>query len=272
MYRTVIAAGLALLALAGGPASGADFKLMNPNVAYSATRVLQAQGERIEQRYYQQSMGKNRADTEHEGQQSSMIMRLDRNLIWMVMPQQRMYMELSLADPQARARTVDIPDDDRVNEFEKVGREDVNGVKATKYRVATTDDKGRRTEGYMWISDEHSILVKMELADGAQRATMELKDLKVGAQPDSLFEPPAGFQKMSLGGMGGMMMGGSGAPASAPAPAAPAAPGAPAAEPGETDPNFAEEVADEAKEEAMRTTKDEVRRSVREGLRSILGR
>lgn len=266
-------AALALLCTCGVPAWGSASGLIDPDAQYSATRVMEAEGQRIEQRYYHHSTLRNRADTEMKGQRSSMIVRADRDVVWIVAPAQRMYMEMSLMDPQARARIADVPRNDTITEYELIGSEAVNGVPAGKYRVSARDANGGQVQGYFWISEQHRIPLKMDLSDGRKRAVMELKDLRVGAQPDSLFEPPAGYQRMAFGGVPGLggMTGGKGVAAQPPAEAQ-----APVAEASAKSPGFAEEVAteaaDEAEDEVKRTTRDEVRRTVRKGLDKLLGR
>jgi len=275
MQKPLVAMTLSLLALLAGPAFG-QAPLMNPDVGYSATRVMEAEGQRLEQRYYHQNMRKNRADSELKGQKSSMIVRMDRNLVWIVAPQQKMYMEMSVQDPKAHG--LDVPDNDRISEYSYVSNEDIHGVRASKYKVVARDAQGGTVSGHLWISDEDKILVKMDLAEGKQRAVMELKDLKVSAQPDALFDPPAGYQKVSFGGgMGGMgsMLGGKGAVGAKSAQAPASAPAKPDAGPSDAenpDPSFAEEVAVDAADEAKRTTKDEMRQRVREGLNTLFGR
>ena len=275
MQKTLVSTTLSLLVLLAGPVFG-QAPLMNPDVGYSATRVMEAEGQRLEQRYYHQNMRKNRADSELKGQKSSMIVRMDRNLVWIVAPQQKMYMEMSVQDPKARG--LDVPDNDRISDYSYVSSEDIHGVRASKYKVVARDAQGGTVSGYLWISEQDKILVKMDLAEGKQRAVMELKDLKVGAQPEPLFDPPAGYQKVAFGGgMGGMgcMLGGKGASGakSAQAPAsAPASPDASPADAQNPDPSFAEEVAVDAADEAKRTTRDEVRRKVRDGLNTLFGR
>lgn len=272
LMRTSIAA-LALLCAIGAPASASEWVLIDPDAQYSATRVMEAEGQRIEQQYYHQSALRNRADTEMKGQRSSMIVRADRNVVWLVAPAQRMYMEMSLMDPQTRARLADIPDSDAINEYRLVGSEDVNGVAAEKFHVSARDAKGTEVEGYFWIEKKHRIPVKMDLSDGAKRAVMELRDLKVGPQPATLFEPPSGYQRMAFGGVPGLggLTGGKSA-----APAQPVESPAPAAESSGAAPGFAEEVATEAANEAesevKRKTREEVRRTVRQGLDKLLGR
>lgn len=258
----LITLGAGLVALSIGSWAAAP-GLYDPNVAFSATRVLESHGQRIEQQYWQQRADHHRADSELKGQRSSMIMRRDRNLLWIVSPDRGTVLELGLGDPETRSMRkdmVDLPAPERLGAVERVGSEDVHGVAADKYRVESQDGQGRPVRGHLWISREHRIMVRMDLTKDGERTVMELKNLQVGPQPDALFEPPPGLQRWSPGaplpGVGARQ------PASGAS-----QPGAASASPG-----MAGEIADEAAAAARQATKDEVRRAVGEGLRKLLGR
>jgi hypothetical protein len=59
------------------------------------------------------------------------------------------------------------------------------------------DDKTINT--YQWMATDINFPVKTAAVDGSW--SMEYKDIKLGSQPDSLFELPAGYQKMSIPSM-----------------------------------------------------------------------
>ena len=95
-----------------------------------------------------------------------------------------------------------------------VGREAVNGVATTKYRVAHRADDGTRIDGFVWLTSSG---VPMR-GDGAVSVpngkrtpfAWELSQLQIGPQPASLFQPPDGFYRLPasalpgfLGGQGG---------------------------------------------------------------------
>jgi hypothetical protein len=254
----------------------ADVLRIDPDAAYSATRVIENDKTRIEQRYFQQSVTVHRMETELRGEQSIMILRGDRNLMWTIMPSKRMVMELTLDGGTVPNDGPELPDYDHWVEVKEVGSEAVHGVPATKYYVASSDDDGTRMQGHVWVSD-HGIPVRMELASGKQRTHMELRDLAVAPQPASLFEPPADYQKFAVtGGAGnvlqnikGTRVGGPGAARAGPPPA----PTAAAVVAADGEPGFVEELATESVEDVKQTTKDEVRGSVREtvkkGLREL---
>jgi hypothetical protein len=105
-----------------------------------------------------------------------MITRVDKKVIWNIMPDQKMYMEIPF----------NLKNKPRVEEkFEgeierkEVGSEVIDGHPTKKYLV--TYKSGNEThQVYQWLAT----------------------DINIGSQPDSLFEVPAGYQKVQMpGGM-----------------------------------------------------------------------
>jgi hypothetical protein len=260
----IIAATSALGLTAIAPSAKADVPNFNMDIAYSATRIIVGGEQQMEQRYFQKNATTNRMEMHLHGQSSTIIMNGDRGVMWMLMPGQQVYFESPIEDRPFDAANVELPDPETW-EMEREGRESVNGVPATRYRVATDGGEKTRMRGHLWVSD-HGIPVRTDMVTGGDRIQMELRDLVVGPQPANLFEPPAGYQRMALGeGMGGAMslpgLGSLGA-------------GAPGTTGGGEGPGFVGELATEATEEAKRAAQDEVRKSVRDsvrkGLRGIL--
>jgi hypothetical protein len=272
----LIAAALLASAALVAPVQ-ADMSKLNMDVAYSATRIIEGGPERgtqrvqrLEQRYFQQSAMTNRMEQHHEGQHSVIIMNGDRGVMWIVMPSQRMYMESPIDGQPFDGANVEIPDPDTWA-MERVGRESVNGIPATKYFVSSDNGQTDRMKGHMWVSDE-GIPLRTDLMAGTDRIQMELRDLVVGPQPAALFEPPAGFQRLDLGtGMGGagLFEGLTGMPGVDAATEG----GMTTSGEGE-DPGFVDELASETTEAAKSATREEIHNSVREsvskGLRKLL--
>jgi hypothetical protein len=75
----------------------------------------------------------------------------------------------------------------------KVGSETVNGRSTVKYE--TTNANGDIS--HFWLDPKLRFPVKWE----GKSNSGELRNIQEGAQPASLFEIPAGFTKMDLGGM-----------------------------------------------------------------------
>ena len=135
-----------------------------------------------------------------EMSESVMIIRRDKNISWMLMPADKMYME----------HPVDMSSSPKVSknfdgEIERVamGTEAVDGQPAEKVKVTYTE-KGKNVSVYQWLRGGQ-IPIKVEAVDGSW--SMEYKNLKVGPQPVDLFEPPADYEKFAMPGLGEMMKG-----------------------------------------------------------------
>lgn len=120
------------------------------------------------------------------------ITRIDKKVVWNVMPEQRMYMEMPL----------DLTHKPKVEEkFEgeierkEVGRETIDGHPTIKYLI-TFITENKREQAYQWLATDINFPVKMSAVDGSW--TQEYRNIKITGQPDSLFEVPAGFQKMQM--------------------------------------------------------------------------
>jgi hypothetical protein len=257
----LLIAAASMIGMASYPSSAlGDVPTLNPDVAYSAKRVISSGEGRMEQRYFQRDGSTNRMELHVNGEHSVVIMNGDRGVIMLLMPAQQTYMEGSSAGRAFDETNVELPDPETW-EIERVGRESVNGVPATKYRVATDGGEVTRMRGFIWVSDE-GIPVRTDMVTGDDRIQMELSDLVVGPQPASLFEPPAGYQRIVIGNE--MAIGGD------------SMPGVMGPEVGGNETGFVGELALEATEEAKRATKDEVRDTVndavKKGLRGLFGK
>lgn len=196
---------LALFAAAAlvGPAAAWD----GPKVEYSANTSLEsAEGTMAGRVYY--APGMERREFSERGQKLSMIMRRDKQVIWTLMTEDRMYMESPIPK---EGRSDDLSG--YKIETTKVGSETVNGIPTTKNKLIMTGPNGQKMGGFGWISKE-GIMVKLDAIavdkGTKERFKMELTDLKIGKQDRSLFDVPPGFEKMdmSMGGLGKMMLGG----------------------------------------------------------------
>lgn len=120
-----------------------------------------------------------------------MIMRMDKNISWIVMPSQRMYMEQRINQDMVPKTSKEVE-----GEVERVslGKEKINGMAAEKFQV-TYIQKKNRVSMYQWLIDS-GFPVKTEAVDGSW--SVEYQNLSFKANPDSLFEVPAGYQKASM--------------------------------------------------------------------------
>jgi outer membrane lipoprotein-sorting protein len=155
----------------------------------SSDIVSTSQGHKQTSKMYLQG---TKARMEHGQQPGYTIMRPDKNMVWMVMPDQKSYMEMRF-DPSKQPKT-----GEKVNgevSRKLIGSETVDGHPCQKYEV-TYKDKETSQKMYQWMATDIKFPVKTAAVDGSWM--VEYRNIKMGAQPDSLFEVPAGFKKMSM--------------------------------------------------------------------------
>jgi outer membrane lipoprotein-sorting protein len=122
------------------------------------------------------------------------ILRPDKQVVWMLMPAGKMYMEMPIT-PEHTGKMMTKPEDEA--RMKLLGTETVSGYEAEKYEVSEKDGSDKQ---YVWIVKKLGIPIKMTAADGS--FSMEYRNIKEGGVSDSLFEVPAGYQKMAMpGGM-----------------------------------------------------------------------
>ena len=139
-----------------------------------------------------------------------LILRPDKNLVWSLMPSERMYMEIEPGQDKSNKDDLSRYDIEQT----PVGEEAVNGLRTSKSKIVMKEKKpnGDKLGGFWWTSRE-GIVVKMDLLSiekgSKARIKSELSNLQVGKQDPKLFEIPPGYQKMAgLGGLGKLMTGG----------------------------------------------------------------
>jgi hypothetical protein len=155
---------------------------------FSADMINTAGGKVFKGKIY---MGNNK--TRMETQESISITRMDKKVVWILMPKDKMYME-QVFDP-SRAPVTSEKVEGEV-ERKLIGQEVIDGKKADKYKVVYTD-KRKKESMFQWISPGIAMPVKMAAVDNSW--STEYKNIKTGKQSDALFEIPAGYQKFSMG-------------------------------------------------------------------------
>jgi hypothetical protein len=176
-------------------------KIQQPKVEYSADTYFETEQASFNGRVYHALGGKDRQEMNMEGTTQVMILRMDKQLAWILMPDSKMYMETDLKTGKKDSREITDCNIDQKH----LGSETVNGIKATKSSVSMSCPDGNQYSGEMWTTKD-GIMVKM-VATGktkgskAIRIKTELKNLKISKQNPSLFEVPDGYTKMSMGNM-----------------------------------------------------------------------
>jgi hypothetical protein len=125
------------------------------------------------------------------------IARRDWGVIWTLYPDKHVYTERR-ADAGTRGPAVDLSNFDlSALKTERLGHETVLGYPCTKMRVTA----GRMPNGQAllvtaWVADALELPLRLETMGMIQ----ENRNLRVGPQPASLFEIPAGYTKTSAPG------------------------------------------------------------------------
>ncbi|MEK9149446.1 MAG: DUF4412 domain-containing protein, partial [Candidatus Desantisbacteria bacterium] len=200
MKRMGLVMGAMLLVIvAEAKAVAIKEKMQKPTVEYSADMTIKAGQVAIDSRIYY-APGKRREEMVFEKHKNITIIRSDKNLIWTIMPEQKMYTEIEIGE-----KSQDVTDckDCNLVDWKPAGTEVVNGLTTTKYKFSTSCPKHGKPEGNMWFTKEW-IMVKMEIVISTKEEKMDmkmnLKNLKIGKQDPLLFEVPKGYQKS--GGVG----------------------------------------------------------------------
>ncbi len=162
----------------------------------SSDMVMTAQGQAHKSKIY---MKEQKVRIETEGQAGYNIVRADKNLMWVVMTGQKSYMEMKY-DPSKAPKTQEKLRGEVSRKL--IGHEKVDGHPTEKYDVTYTES-GKTERMYQWIATDIKFPVKMASIDGSW--TMEYRNINMGLQPDSLFELPAGYQKVGMPGSKDML-------------------------------------------------------------------
>jgi hypothetical protein len=166
--------------------------LSDAKVGFSADRTLVINGKAYQGKMWTMP-GRERHEQNLNGIPAAFILSADKPIAEAVLPQLHTVVQFVvppefhlLGDPKMTKHPA--------------GHETVNGIATTKYDVDETVPEGHGT-GSLWLSAE-GIPMKMAgtfTASNGKVATLrwELNHVKTGPQPDSLFQSPAGFSKLS---------------------------------------------------------------------------
>ena len=179
------------------PYSAFSAGFAKPTVEYSADRVMTSGGNTMTSRVFS-TPEKERMEFKDGGMVT--IVRRDKNVTWMLMLEQKMYMEQKMSGNMAGGQKQGGDNFDKcdVKQTEK-GKEDVNGFSTRKMEMTISCPGNEKFTGMVWLTKEN-IPIRMETKNAGTNESfrMELKNLKIGKQDPALFEIPAGFQSMAM--------------------------------------------------------------------------
>lgn len=140
---------------------------------------------------------KIRSEGVKEGRNTISIHRMDRGITWVLIPENKTYMEMSgvtSSNMEEMEKTAQ-----EMTEKKNLGTETVNGHLCDKFQYVYKDKSlGVVTQ---WIAKDLKYPIKTEHT-GMQGYGMkaELTNIKTQHLPDSLFELPAGYTKIDIPG------------------------------------------------------------------------
>ena len=129
--------------------------------------------------------------TRMETPQSITITRMDRNVVWILMPKDKMYMEQPFDPGKVVAGSEKVS-----GEIERklIGKEMIDGKMTGKYQIVYNQN-GKRETIFQWLAT--GLMIPIKTAAGDNSWTMEYKNIKIGKQSDALFEVPPDYEKFS---------------------------------------------------------------------------
>jgi hypothetical protein len=80
-------------------------------------------------------------------------------------------------------------------ELKILGKEDVDGRSVEKWEMTTTVPNQQPMRTFQWYDPELELAVREEFPGGY---VSELKNIRIGPQPDDLFVVPAGYERMTM--------------------------------------------------------------------------
>jgi hypothetical protein len=83
----------------------------------------------------------------------------------------------------------------QVSELKLVGTETVDGRELEKWEMVATAPDQPATRSFQWYDPELELAVRQEFPGGM---VSEMKNIRVGKQPDELFNIPAGYERMTM--------------------------------------------------------------------------
>ncbi|CQR74856.1 hypothetical protein SOV_08770 [Sporomusa ovata DSM 2662] len=161
-------------------------------MSFSADIVSSDDGKTIKKEKIYMTNSKVRVETD----EMVNILRMDKKLVWMLMPEDRMYMEqefnLATAKNQKQTPTAEPPADEDEKIF--ILRETVNGYVADKYQI----NAKKQDSHYIWLSSDPGIMMQVKTAAIDGSWWQEFRNIRLGEPDPVLFEIPDGFSKMSM--------------------------------------------------------------------------
>jgi hypothetical protein len=185
-------AALCLVSLIAAGTAMAAGMIGDTLVPFSADRTAIVKGKTYQGRVYA-APGVQRHEQEVNGFRFVAIVRLDRGLVWLMLPELHVYTPLAIPAAVTEAGSLD-----RLGR--PIGRDEIAGLKVDRYHLTRSGSDGSTIEGSIWMTDS-GIVVKLDgtmtPADGKPAAgTLELANIRRERQDPTLFDLPRGMAEI----------------------------------------------------------------------------
>jgi hypothetical protein len=192
----VLAAFAPMLAAAVSPAAT---NLLDLQVDYTADTVIGSDHPRTGHLW--RTPTALRHDMDESGQTQSIIVRLDQNAAWMVLPALKMALGTDLNGlTQLSGAAGVIGAADKLKPV-AVGTETIEGMRTTKYRVQMNDPDAGQFDGFVWSTGQ-GVVLKIDGAgeQNGRRGAVRIafKNVKIGRLDAALFDPPSGYRQVTV--------------------------------------------------------------------------
>jgi hypothetical protein len=191
--RHVLAAALALWVALVGPALG---DVLDLKVEYAAESTI-GTGERARPGRLWRTPSALRHETVQANRVETVIVRLDRGLAWLLVPELSTAIEMEMS---AFALAGALADRGAISQS-VVGTETIGGSRATKYRVRGAGENAGSFDGFVWTRSDGVVLRIDGMGESlGQRGPVALsfQNVRVGKQDPALFEVPASFRRLAV--------------------------------------------------------------------------
>ncbi|MGQ9454803.1 MAG: DUF4412 domain-containing protein [Armatimonadota bacterium] len=138
-----------------------------------------------------------RQDSKMGQQTSTIIIRPDKNKVWLINPQLKRYTELpydpTISDVSILSNEKELS---KIAVKKKLGSEKVNGYDCEKFQLTLKNRQGNTST--IWLARKLQFPIKTQTQTPNGTVTAECKNIKPGAPSGKLFEVPTGYKKVTM--------------------------------------------------------------------------
>lgn len=168
---------------------------------FTADMVVQANKKTFRGKMYAGNHALRMQVLVHPGMESTTIIRYDKKVLWVLIPDQKQYMEMPIGHRAGMVAT--LRNKDAKYRIKDLGAEKVGQYACEKYQIHWSQN-GKESDGLVWLASSGNVKgLMVRTRNEKDGATTEYSNIQPGEPAASLFELPAGYQKVDMPAMGG---------------------------------------------------------------------